>query len=230
MAKGLAEAGATVYLNARVQANVDRALDALSEDGLVARASVFDICDRDRAASELDRIEREHASLDILINNVGMRDRRHPDEVEWDAFQTLLETNLTAAFALARHVTHGMRIRKWGRIINMSALAASTGIDNAPSYAASKGGLEALTRTMAATYGPHGITVNAISPGFFATQTNAAMVADPTLGQKLAGRTSLQRWGEPSEIAGAAVFLASDAASYITGQTIMVDGGCVGHF
>ena len=167
---------------------------------------------------------------DILVNNVGMRDRRTIDEVEATEFEALLQVNLTAVYALSRSAAAFMRAQHGGRIINMSALASVVGLPHGPSYAASKGGLEALTRMLAVSLGQYGITVNAISPGYFATETNATMQADETLRHKLEGRTSLRRWGQPHEIAGAAVFLASDEASYITGQVLTVDGGCVSHF
>jgi gluconate 5-dehydrogenase len=168
--------------------------------------------------------------LDILVNNVGMRDRRTIDEVEATDFEALLRVNLTAVYALSRSAAAFMRAQHGGRIINMSALASAVGLSHGPSYAASKGGLEALTRMLSVSLGQYGITVNAISPGYFATETNATMQADEALRHKLEGRTSLRRWGQPHEIAGAAVFLASDEASYITGQVLTVDGGCVSHF
>jgi gluconate 5-dehydrogenase len=159
-----------------------------------------------------------------------MRDRRSVDEISADDYQALLQVNLTSAFVLAREAAKLMRRRQWGRIINMSALASALGLVHGPSYASSKGGLEALTRMLATALGPDGITVNAISPGFFATETNAEMVADQALGEKLRNRTALGRWGVPHEIAGAAVFLASEEAAYVTGQVLTVDGGCEAHF
>jgi len=191
---------------------------------------VFDVSVDSARAAALSEISSEYGRLDILINNVGMRDRRSMEEIDGPDFQALLQVNLTSAFLLCREVVGLMRARQWGRIVNMSALGSAVGLKLSPSYAASKGALESLTRTLAAALGLDGITVNALAPGFFATEANAAMVADEDLFQKLASRTALGRWGEPHEIAGAAVFLCSEEAAYVTGQVLTVDGGCVSYF
>ena len=225
MAKGLAGAGAHVLVNGRDEGNAAAAVTRIQESGGSAEALVFDVAKEEQRLAALASIESAHGRLDILINNVGMRDRRSVDEISADDYQALLQVNLTSAFVLAREAAKLMRRRQWGRIINMSALASALGLIHGPSYASSKGGLEGLTRMLATALGPDGITVNAISPGFFATETNAEMVADQALGEKLHSRTALGRWGAPHEIAGAAVFLASEEAAYVTGQVLTVDGG-----
>ena len=230
MAKGLAGAGAHVLVNGRDEVNAAAAVTRIQESGGSAEALVFDVAKEEQRLAALASIESAHGRLDILINNVGMRDRRSVDEISPDDYQALLQVNLTSAFVLAREAAKLMRRRQWGRIINMSALASALGLVHGPSYASSKGGLEALTRMLATALGSDGITVNAISPGFFATETNAEMVADQALGEKLRNRTALGRWGVPHEIAGAAVFLASEEAAYVTGQVLTVDGGCEAHF
>jgi len=230
MAKGLAGAGAHVLVNGRDEVNAAAAVTRIRDSGGSAEALVFDVAKDEQRLAALATIESAHGRLDILINNVGMRDRRSVDEISADDYQALLQVNLTSAFVLAREAAKLMRRRQWGRIINMSALASALGLVHGPSYASSKGGLEALTRMLATALGPDGITVNAISPGFFATETNAEMVADQALGEKLRNRTALGRWGVPHEIAGAAVFLASEEAAYVTGQVLTVDGGCEAHF
>ncbi|MDG2075618.1 MAG: SDR family oxidoreductase [Arenicellales bacterium] len=230
IAQALAMAGATVLVNGRRSVQVTQAVEKIQAVGGTAESLIFNVADETARDTALTKIKRLHGRLDILVNNVGMRDRRTIDEVEATDFEALLQVNLTAVYALSRSAATFMRAQHAGRIINMSALASTVGLSHGPSYAASKGGLEALTRMLSVSLGEYGITVNAISPGYFATETNATMHADDALRHKLEGRTSLGRWGQPHEIAGAAVFLASDEASYITGQVLTVDGGCVSHF
>ena len=165
------------------------------------------------------------------MNTIGARDRRGTFELPTDAFRALVETDLTGAYALSRGIARHMVDRSIaGRIINVTSVVARLGKRGDVGYVAAKAGLEGLTRAMAADLGPQGITVNAISPGCIATEANARMVEDPDFADWLSTRTILGRWGQPEELAGITVFLASSASSYITGQTIDVDGGLVARF
>lgn len=225
IARELAAEGARVWLNGR---NEQALVNACAKIGGAAEALPFDITDDAATDAALALIERS-GGLDILVNNAGQRDRRPVAELTRDDMRALLEVNLVAPFDLARRAGARMCTRGSGRIINITSIASEIARGDA-TYTASKGGLAALTRALAAEFGPHGVTVNSVSPGFFATETNDTMVDDPEIAAHLRRRTSLGRWGQPEEIAGAVAFLASDKASYITGETITVDGGYLAHF
>lgn len=226
MARGLGAAGARVIVNGRTAETVTQAATQLHGAGMTAEALVADAAEE----SSVDAIVAAVGpQVDILVNTVGVRDRRGTFDLPTDAFRALLETDLTGAYALSRGIAQHMVDRGVaGRIINVTSVVARVGKRGDVGYVAAKAGLEGLTRAMAADLGPHGITVNAISPGCIATEANMPVVADWS--DWLGTRTMLGRWGRPDELAGAAVFLASDAASYVTGQTIDVDGGLVTRF
>ncbi len=225
LARGLGEAGARILLNARDAARTEAAAQALRDDGLDALACPFDVTDPQEVADGLANCEQLMGPLDILINNAGIQRRGPLLDMPEETWAEVLDTNLTAVFRVGREAARRMASRKRGKIINIASLMSEVARPGVAPYAAAKGGVRLLTRAMCVEWAPLGINVNAIGPGYFATELNADLVADATFDAWIRARTPAGRWGRVDELVGAAVFLASDAASFVHGQVLYVDGG-----
>ncbi|PWC34071.1 SDR family oxidoreductase [Azospirillum sp. TSO35-2] len=225
IARAMAGAGAHVLLNGRDAAALEARVAEITAAGGTASALAFDVSDRAAVRDAFGRIEREHVRLDVLVQNVGQRNRKPLAEFSDNEISALLDVDLASGLILAREAARLMLPRRTGRLIAVTSIAGQIARANDSVYAAAKAGLTGMVRALAAEYGPQGLTSNAIAPGFFATETNAAITGDPERAAYFANRTPMRRWGRPEEIAGAAVYLASAAASYVNGHVLVVDGG-----
>jgi gluconate 5-dehydrogenase len=225
-AEGLAEAGASLMLCARRDEWLVPGVEALRGRGFTAHAMRCDVSNIAQVQAVIDTTVERFGQIDILINNAGVSWGERPETMTLEQWQKVVDTNLTGAFIVSQAAGREMLKRKYGRIINIASIAGLQGNVNGPyyaGYAASKAGLMGLTRELAASWGRHGIRVNAIAPGFFPSRMSEASIRLVEEGIK--ATTPLGRVGQPGELKGVAVFLASDASNYITGQTIVVDGG-----
>ncbi|MGI6367266.1 MAG: SDR family oxidoreductase [Anaerolineae bacterium] len=225
LARGLATYGAQLVLNGTREQSVAPAVASLRAEGFELSGYPFDVTDVQQVNDAVARIEVEQGPIDILVNNAGIQRRAPLLEMRLEDWQAVLETNLTSAFTVSTAVARGMIERGRGCIINIISLNVEAARPSIANYIASKGGLDALTRAMATEWGPRGIRVNSIAPGYFLTDMTRPLAEDPAFDKWVKGNIPLGRWGDPAELIGAAVFLASDASSYVTGRTIHVDGG-----
>ncbi|WP_029008705.1 SDR family oxidoreductase [Azospirillum halopraeferens] len=225
IARAMNRAGAHVLLNGRDGDRLRAVAAELDGGPAPVTALPFDVADRAAVRDAFARIGREFGGLDVLVQNVGQRNRKPLLEFADDEILTLLDVDLASSLVLAREAARLMLPRGRGRLIAVTSVAGQIAKAGDCVYTAAKAGLSGMVRALAAEYGPHGLTSNAVAPGFFATETNAAIAADPVAGAYFSGRTPMGRWGRPEEIAGAAVFLASSAASYVNGHVLVVDGG-----
>lgn len=225
LAQGLAEHGASVVLNGRDRDKVEAAADRLRAAGHTAHALPFDVTDPSAAEAAISAIESGIGPIDILINNAGMQHRGSLEDFPQDKWDDLLRTNISSVFYVTQPVARFMIGRGRGRIINIASAMSELARPGVTPYTATKGAIRNLTRGMAADWAKKGLQVNAIAPGYFKTPLNKALIEDKTFSAWLETRTPAGRWGDLDELKGAAVFLASDAASFVNGHTLYVDGG-----
>lgn len=226
LASGLAQAGARVVVHGRDPEAVQRAADSIGEaTGTTPATTTFDVTDAGAAAQGIEALVAEHGVPDILVNNAGIQ-RRAPfndfDPADWDAIVT---TNVSSVFYVSQQITRRMAERGSGKVINIGSVQSMLARQTIAPYSATKGAVAMLTKGMAADLARYNIQVNAISPGYFATEMNRALVEDEAFNSWVINRTPAQRWGKFEELVGTLIYLSSDASTFVSGQNIFVDGG-----
>ncbi|RWR01023.1 gluconate 5-dehydrogenase [[Pantoea] beijingensis] len=225
LAKGLAEAGGEVILNATTQAGAERAAAQLSARGHTAHALAFDVTQSAQVNAAIEQIENQIGAIDVLVNNAGIQRRRPFLEFSEQEWNEVIAVNQTAVFLVSQAVARRMVPRQQGKIINIGSMQSELGRETITPYAASKGAVTMLTRGMCVELARHNIQINGIAPGYFKTEMTQALVDDEAFNAWLTKRTPAARWGNPEELIGAAVFLASKAADFVNGHLLFVDGG-----
>jgi gluconate 5-dehydrogenase len=225
LAAGLARAGAVVVLNGRNEESLKKSIEELRGQSAKVHGFDFDVLDKERIKLQVGRIENQIGPIDILINNAGIQARGPLEQSDEEAWRSVLDTNLTGVFLTSQQVVRGMIARKSGKIINICSLQSEAARPGIGSYVASKGGLKMLTKAMALEWAKYNIQVNGIGPGYFITDLNKTLAADPAFDRWVRERTPAGRWGLPEELVGTAILLSSKASDFITGQLIYVDGG-----
>lgn len=224
-ARALAHAGADLVLTSRNQESQAAFADELAKLGRRVLPLALDVRDQASILSAVREAEQTFGHIDILVNNAGMNIRKPAVEVTWDDWNQILDTNLRGAFFVAQAVARGMIARRYGRIINIGSVTSVAGYAGLGPYGASRGGIRQLTMSLADDWGPHGVTVNCLAPGWFCTEQNKIMYQDKEWVDYLCDRIPLKRPGELGDLTGPLVFLASESSRYVTGQILLVDGG-----
>jgi gluconate 5-dehydrogenase len=225
IAEAVAGAGATIILNGRDEAALERARSTLAEKGFAVHTAGFDVTDHAAVVAGVARIEHEIGPIEILFNNAGMQHRTPLQDFPIEAWHKITSVNLDSVFYVGQAVAKCMIPRGHGKIINVCSVQSELARPGIAPYTATKGAVKMLTKGMATDWGKLGLQVNGLGPGYFRTELNQALVDDATFSAWLATRTPAGRWGEVEELAGAAIFLASDASSFINGHILYVDGG-----
>lgn len=225
LALALGQAGARILVNGRAAERVDQARDILQRAGIDTGAALFDVSSNSAVDTAFAEVAELAEPIDILINNAGIQQRGELIDFDPIDFETIVSTNLVSAHRVARHVVRGMIGRGQGSIVNVCSVQSKLARPSIAPYAAAKAGLAMLTKAMATEWGQHNIRVNGLAPGYFDTELNKALVTDPAFSHWIAGRTPLGRWGRLDELRGPALFLCSEASSFVTGHILYVDGG-----
>jgi gluconate 5-dehydrogenase len=226
MATALAQHGATLLINGNTPIKMDSAIKAYSENGIIAHGFIFDVTDEKSVDENISKIENVHGPIDILINNAGIIMRVPALEMTPSDFRKVIDVDLVAPFIMSKRVAKTMIENGGGKILNICSMMSELGRDSVSAYAAAKGGLKMLTRNLATEWAKYNIQVNGIGPGYFATEQTAPLrVEGHPFNDFIVQRTPAGKWGEPQDLAGTTVFLASKASDFINGQIIYVDGG-----
>ena len=225
LAEALASAGAEIVLNGRDRGKLESAAAELRTKGHVVHAKAFDVTDPDAVDSAVADIEKAIGPIRILVNNAGMQYRSPLEDMPNEKWHAMMRLNVDSVFYVSKAVARRMIERRGGKIINICSVQSELGRPGIAPYTASKGAVKMLTKGMAIDWGRHGMNVNGLGPGYFKTQLTEALVKDEKFTNWLTSRTPCGRWGEVSELGGAIVFLASDAASFVNGHILYVDGG-----
>lgn len=225
IAEGMGEAGATIVANGVDEQRLNKAVKKLSEKGIKAYGYAFDVTSSKQVEQNVRAVEEQVGPIDILVNNAGIIIRRSLEDFDEDDWRRIMNVNLTGMFLVSKCVVKSMIKRKLGKIINICSMQSELARPTIAAYAASKGGVKMLTRSMATEWGRYNIQVNGLGPGYIVTDITKPLVEDKNFNSWLCSRTPAGRWGTPGDLVGGAIFLASKASDYVNGHILYIDGG-----